>query len=105
MIACCFLYTLLYGLLFSDMRQFYDYFVQLCEIWAEDQRANQTNCLTEDQMRTLATNMREYIHTQDSTSLDNYLKELVNETISHGSWSMEELQRSIYSLNEAVSQF
>ena len=77
---------------------------QLCETWAEDQRANQTNCLTEEQMRTLATAMREYIHSQDSTSLDRYLNELVKETITYGNWSMEELQRSIYSLNEAVSR-
>lgn len=54
-------------------------------------------------MHTLATAMREYIHTQDSTNLDNYLKELVTETIGYGKMSMEELQRSIYSLNEAVS--
>lgn len=55
-------------------------------------------------MRTLATAMREYIHSQDSTSLDRYLNELVKETITYGNWSMEELQRSIYSLNEAVSR-
>ena len=74
----------------------------MTEIWAEDQKANQINCLTDTQMHTLATAMREFIHTQDSTNLDSYLKELLT-VVHYGSMTMEELQRSIYSLNEAVS--
>lgn len=77
---------------------------QLCDIWAEDQRAYQSNCLSESQMHNLATAMREYIHTQDSTNLDNYLKELLS-VVQYGNMTLEELQRSIYSLNEAVSAY
>ncbi|XP_067945661.1 mitogen-activated protein kinase kinase kinase 15-like isoform X2 [Watersipora subatra] len=73
---------------------------KLSEIWAEDQKANQKNCLSDFQMHNLAKAMREFIHTQESTNLDNYLKELLT-VVQYGSMTMEELHRSIYSLNEA----